>query len=63
MVQHFRGIEEFLINKTNKTIFCPTSNVTRFGEISPLGHNFKNILQLYYGLISIWQTFEPTLEN
>ena len=24
---------------------------------------FKNIWQLYKGLVSIWQTFEPTLEN
>ena len=39
------------------------TSVTRFGEISPLWQNFKNILQLYDGLISIWQTFEPTLEN
>ena len=33
------------------------TSVTRLGEISPLWR------QLFEGLISIWQTFEPTLEN
>ena len=37
--------------------------MTRFGEISPLWQNFKNIWQFYEGLIGIWQTFEPTMEN
>ena len=40
-----------------------SNSVTRFGEILPLWQNFKNIWQRYEGLISIWQSFEPTLEN
>ena len=39
------------------------SSVTRFGEISAFWQNFKNIWQLFEGSISVWQTFEPTLEN
>ena len=39
------------------------ASVTKFGEISPLWQNLKNIMQLYEDLISIWQTFAPILEN
>ena len=38
-------------------------SVTIFGKISPLRENFKNIWQLFDGLICICQTFETTLEN
>ena len=37
------------------------SSVTRFGEILLLGQTFKNLLQTFEGLFSVWQNFEPTL--
>ena len=40
-----------------------TYSVTRFGENSPLWQHFTNLWQLFEGLIRMWQTFEPTLEN
>ena len=30
-------------------------------QFDQIWQNFKNIWQLFEGLISIWQTFEPTL--
>ena len=36
-----------------------SASVTRFGEISPLGQNFKILWQVLNGLFSIWQNFEP----
>ena len=36
-------------------------SVTRFGENSPLWHNFKSIGQNSQGLFSIWQNFDRTL--
>ena len=35
-------------------------SVIRFVEISPLGQTFKNIWQIFQGLVSVWQNFEPT---
>ena len=29
--------------------------MTRFGEISPLWHNFKRFGQIFEGVFSIWQ--------
>ena len=37
--------------------------MTRFGEIPPLGQNFKALSQFFEGLISVGQNFEPTLAN
>ena len=39
----------------------PPNSVTRFGEILLLGQTFKNLLQTFEGLFSVWQNFEPTL--
>ena len=38
-------------------------SVTRFGEILPLGQHFINLGQIVESLFSVWQIFEPTLEN
>ena len=38
-----------------------SSNVTRFGEISPLWLNFKSLGQIFLGLFSIWQNFDHTV--
>ena len=35
--------------------------MTRFGEISPLWLNFKSLGQIFWGLISNWQNFDPTV--
>ena len=35
--------------------------MTRFGEISPLWHNFKNLGHIFEGLISLWQNVDPTV--
>ena len=37
--------------------------MTRLGEISPLGQTIKNLWQIFEGLFSVWQHFEPTLWN
>ena len=39
------------------------SSATRFGEILPLWQNFTNLRQIFEVLISMWQTFEHTLEK
>ena len=39
----------------------PNSSVTRFGKISPLRQNFKQLWQILKGALSIWQNFEHTL--
>ena len=38
-------------------------SVTRFGEISVLGHNFMNLCELVVGVLSVCQNFESTFEN
>ena len=35
--------------------------MTRFGEILPLWHNFKNLEDIFEGLISVWQNVDPTV--
>ena len=37
------------------------NSVTRFGKISPLWHNFKSLGEIFQGLFSIWQNFDPTV--
>ena len=37
------------------------TSVTRFGEILPLWHNFKNLEDIFEGLISVWQNVDPTV--
>ena len=39
------------------------TSVIRFGEISPLGQNFKRLWQMLKGPLIIWQHFEHTLPN
>ena len=36
-------------------------SVTRFGEISPIGQDFKSLWQNFKCLICIWQNYEPNL--
>ena len=38
-------------------------SVTRFGEISVLGHNLMNLCELVVGVLSVCQNFESTFEN
>ena len=42
---------------------CPSSNVTRFDEISPLWQKFTNLWQIFDSFIFTLQIAEPTLEN
>ena len=51
---------DFLL-RTGKFEFLFARSVTRFGEISPLGQNFKKIRQNFEGLFFVWQNFVPTL--
>ena len=37
--------------------------MTRFGEISPLRHNFKKFLTFLSKYLVFWQNCEPTLAN
>jgi len=39
------------------------ASVTRFGEILPLGQTIKILWQIFEGLFSVGQNFEPTLAN
>ena len=49
--------------KLNRLFTEIKSSVTRFGETSPLRHNFKRFLPFLPELFSILQYCEPTLEN
>ena len=48
-------------------IFCPSmmagNSVTRFGEVSPLWHDFRKLWSFWKGSFGIWQNFELTLVN
>ena len=37
--------------------------MTRFGENLPIWQYYKNHGQIYKGLFSVWQNFEPTLAH
>ena len=50
----------FLTNLTSTKVW-PSSCVTRFGEISPLWHNFKSLRQIFESLFIIWQNVYFTL--
>ena len=44
-------------------VFCFRISVTRFGEISPLRRNIKQLWQILKAPLSIWKNFEHTLAN
>ena len=37
------------------------NSVTRFGEISPLWHNLKNLGYIFERSFSVWQNVDPTV--
>ena len=43
------------------TFVWANRSVTRFGEISQLWHNFKSLGQMFEGLFSTGQNFDPTV--
>ena len=56
------------IESGKETSFCEkamkhAASVTRFGEILPLGQTIKILWQIFEGLFSVGQNFEPTLAN
>ena len=54
-----------MMTLTGDEVICTyvENSVIRFGEILPLWQNCTNLWQLFECLISMCQTFEPTLEN
>ena len=58
----FSAIEKILFVGRNRKISIAVS-VTKFGEISPLGQNVKQLWQMFKGPLSIWQNFEHTWAN
>ena len=50
------------VDVQKKYLYCPywLRSVTRFATISPLWHEFKSLVQMFEGLFSIWQNFDPT---
>ena len=46
---------KFQIESEGVGEFGLSSSVTRFGEISPLWQNFKRLLQMLKGPLSIWR--------
>ena len=49
------------INLLSRVVPCVgwESSVTRFGEISPLWHNFKNLWDIFEGLFCAWENVDP----
>ena len=54
-----------MMTLTGDEVICTyvENSVIRFGDILPLWQNCTNLWQLFECLISMCQTFEPTLEN
>ena len=46
-----------------RNLFLGVNSVNKFGEIWPLGLNFKSLGQIFVRLCSTGQNFEPTLTN
>ena len=51
----------YFLNSATVSCLATTTNVTRFGEISPLWQNLQSLWQFFEALFTIWQNFEPTL--
>ena len=51
----------YIQRRDNANRWYVEASVTRFGEISPLWHDFKNLRQIIDALFSIWQNFNLTL--
>ena len=50
-----------LLRNAEVARFMNETSVTRFGEISPIQQNFRNLWQHLKGLFDNWQSCEPTL--
>ena len=53
--------QSLIIAMQRSTFLNQVSSVTRFGEITPLWHNYKRFGQFFEALFSIWHNFDPTL--
>ena len=58
---HGTGYVSFPCWKICRDPMFEETSVTRFGEISPLWHNLKNIGYIFEGSFSIWQNVDPTV--